>query len=263
MQLAEPAVDTIRHEMRTRRLRLDSIAPRGNDLVTCWFTGDLDGFVSLGSGDHVKFQVPDVDGRLPDAVITDGRLANRAEFALRDMTPREVVDGRLRIDIVRHDGGVVGEWLTRATPGDEVLILGPRGSRRITEPLESARYFVDAAAIPAAERRLAEIAVADAELHVIVAPGAEAGNLDAGDARVIRHELAGGIPGWSGIDAILAESVPADGATLVWAAGEATGVAAARRAAKSLARPGLFGLFNGYWRAGESGYDHHAPLPEA
>lgn len=262
-KLASPATELTRFEPRTRRVRLESMHWRADNLVSCWFTGaDLSDFVSPAGGDHIKLQVPNTDGQLIDQQIDPetGRIANRAELGLRDMTPRAVDcdDQRLRIDIVAHPGGVVGEWLKRAQPGDECAIRGPRGSRRVVEPLDRMIAVVDAAALPAAERRLDDCQL-PGELHLLGIRDVAALDLPA-DVALYEHDLAHP-DDWREVAAEVVARIPADERVLIWGAGEAHGVAQLRAAARERARDGLFGQFNGYWQTGVAEYDHHAELP--
>ena len=271
---ASPAVESVRLPFKTRRMRLESIESNGSAFVTCWFSGDdLRDLQSPGAGDHIKLQVPDASGHLVVPAFDEAgeRLANRADLALRDMTPR-IVDaaaGRLRIDFVRHLGGVIGPWLERAAVGDELAFVGPRGSRRIVEAVDEVRFVADLTALPSAERRFDELPdTVTGELHLVVESAADIDGISVPERiRVITHELGteGVAGGWPGVATALEASLASIEPTqriLIWAAGEASGVASIRAVANAVAREGVFGAFNGYWRAGEAEYDHHAPLPE-
>lgn len=258
MPLTSPATETQRFEPRRRLVTLDALEPRGNRMVRCWFAGDdLADFVSPNATDHIKLQVPDAAGELVEPVrdAETGRIRNRHELGLRDMTPRVVDSGRVAIDIVRHDGGVVGAWLERARVGDQCALLGPRGSKRVTEPLDRMIAVVDLAALPAVERRFRELAL-PGELH-LVGDGIE--TLDLPDSvTVSRHPDA---HGWQAVIAAVQGAQPQPGRTFVWGAGEATRVAELRAALRQIDDLDVFAQFNGYWQRGVSEYDHHAELP--
>lgn len=262
-KLASPATELTRFEPRARQVRLESMHWRADNLVSCWFTGaELHDFVSPAGGDHIKLQVPNASGELVAAQtdLETGRITNRAELGLRDMTPRAIDrdDQRLRIDIVAHAGGVVGQWLNRAQPGDECAIMGPRGSRQVVEPLDRVIAVVDAAALPAAERRLDDFQL-PGELHLLGIRDVAALDLPEGVA-LVEHELERA-DDWGAVAAEVVARIPADERVLVWGAGEAHGVAQLRGRAGERAREGLFGQFNGYWQVGVAEYDHHADLP--
>ena len=266
---AAPELVGERLPMRARRIRLESIEPNGERFVRCWFAGDdLADFRSPGPGDHVKLQVPGADGALVLPEVDDeGRVANREALQLRDMTPREVQGGHLRLDFVRHGDGAVGGWLERMQVGDECVIVGPRGSKRVVDAVEKVVLVADLTALPSAERRFAELpGEPGGVLHLVVADESDVAEVVVPDGVVlVIHELgdAAGAGGWPGVAEKVAASIPATGSVLVWAAGEAAGVASIRRVANEAAREGLVAHFNGYWRAGVAEYDHHAPLPEA
>ena len=60
---------------------------------------------------------------------------------------------------------------------------------------------------------------------------------------------------------IQAQDVDED--TFVWAAGEATTLVPVRRHLKALGLPKANLSLHGYWKRGEAGLDHHAPLDPA
>ncbi|MEF3323258.1 siderophore-interacting protein [Gulosibacter sp. GYB002] len=258
IQLPTPKTDKQRFEMRRRSVTLDSIEHRGPQLVRCWFSGDLEDFVSPNSGDHVKLQVPNGDGNLvaPRIDPETGRPANRAELGLRDMTPRKVEGGRVAIDIVRHSGGVIGSWLEHASVGDRCAFHGPRGTKTIVEPLDELIAVVDLTALPAAERRFTELGI-PGKLHLIGegVDELELPNNVAVTATPYDVEWREVIPG-------VLDDIPPTGAVLVWGAGEARGVSELRAALRQRVRSGLFGAFNGYWQRGIAEFDHHAELPQ-
>ena len=163
-KLASPATELTRFEPRARQVRLESMHWRADNLVSCWFTGaELHDFVSPAGGDHIKLQVPNASGELV-AAQTDpetGRITNRAELGLRDMTPRAIDrdDQRLRIDIVAHAGGVVGQWLHLLGIRDVAALDLPEGVELFEHELERADDWGAVAAevvarIPADERVL-------------------------------------------------------------------------------------------------------------
>lgn len=257
-QLVSPETQMQRFELRRRIVTLDAIETRGERMVRCWFSGDdLADFVSPNSGDHVKLQVPNHEGALtePQRDAETGRILNRAELQLRDMTPRIVSGERIAIDMVRHDGGVIGEWLERASVGDRCAILGPRGSKTIIEQLDALIAVVDLTALPAAERRFRELDL-PGQLHLIGGGGMSV-DVDA-RVQVIRHAE---VHGWQDVVGSVIAALPREGRTFVWGAGEAAGVANLRAALITAAVQGCVTQFNGYWQRGNSEYDHHAQLP--
>jgi len=115
---------------------------------------------------------------------------------------------------------------------------------------------VDLAALPAAERRFHELAL-PGELHLI---GDGVTTLDLPDiVTVTRHPDP---HGWSAAIDAVRHACPQTGRTLMWGAGEASGVANLRAALRAADDANVFAQFNGYWQRGVSEYDHHAELPE-
>ncbi len=83
-------------------------------------------------------------------------------------------DGAVDIDIVHHDGGLISDWATQATPGQTVGVMGPAGAAELKH--ETGLFLAaDGTGIPAVAR-LMETASADATGDVVVAmpPGYDA-----------------------------------------------------------------------------------------
>lgn len=257
VQLTSPATETQRFALRRRLVSVDAVESRGAGMVRCWFRGDLEDFASPNATDHVKLQVPNASGELVEPVRDPetGNILNRTELGLRDMTPRIVADGRVAIDFVRHEGGAIGSWLQRVNVGDPCAFLGPRGSKSIVESLDSFVAVVDLSALPAAERRIADLDLPGV-LH-LVGNGVDA--VAVPDAVTVVHHAE--VQGWGEVVTAAAASIPETGRVLVWGAGEAAGVSNLRAAVRECNRDGLFAQFNGYWQRGVDEYDHHAELP--
>lgn len=257
MPIVSPETELQRFVPRRRLVTLDAIVPRGENMVRCWFVGnDLEDFESPNATDHIKLQVPDESGHLaePERDAQHGRILNREQLGLRDMTPRIVEPHRVAIDIVRHPGGVIGNWLGRARVGDRCAFLGPRGSKRLIQPLDRLIAIVDLAALPAAERRFNELGLPGV-LHLV---GAGGGDIDVPETVTVEVYEPGD---WTRVTDALQPAIANAERTLVWAAGEATGVARVRASLRSIEEAGILAQFNGYWRQGVSEYDHHAELP--
>ncbi len=62
----ERVVQRVRHELRRREVEVTRVQPLGTEFIRVVFAGDsLEGFVSLGYDDHIKFIFPDADGGEP------------------------------------------------------------------------------------------------------------------------------------------------------------------------------------------------------
>src|SRR5690606_18646134 len=78
---------------------------------------------------------------------------------MRDFTPRryDAARGVLEIDFALHESGPATDWAKQASPGQKLVIGGPRGSFIL--PLDFDWYLLigDETALPAIARRLAEL----------------------------------------------------------------------------------------------------------
>ncbi|MBO1901570.1 siderophore-interacting protein [Leucobacter weissii] len=270
------ARERVMHELRVRRLRVlrnTRIAP-GFTRVTLGGE-DLEDFVTLAPGDHVKVIFPDPVTR-ELALPEPGARGLRGDDAIvRDYTPysfrRDAASGpELDIDFVLHgsgssegDGGPASAWAARAQPGDEVGIGGPRGSLLPPRDLDSAVIVADESALPAAARWLDELSdVPVTGLFGVADPGTadylvgRAGpehdlRWFSGDDREARVETA-------------LRELDIDEGTFLFLAGEATALIPLRRyLRRELGLSKDQAQVDGYWKRGTVALDHHAPLDPA
>lgn len=123
---------------------------------------ELEDFVSAGFDDHVKLILPQAGRELPALpVLLDGRptFVEDERPTLRDYTPLRYDAARqnLIMDFALHDAGPATEWALTAPLGQWVGLAGPRGSLVISANLPWHWLFGDETAMPAIERRLAEL----------------------------------------------------------------------------------------------------------
>lgn len=223
-----------------------------------------------GPEDHVKVFLPDpATGVLHAPTIApDGGLQRPTGVVSisRDYTVRaaRAVDGAAEIDVdwVLHgDEGPASAWAARAQEGDELVLVGPRGSVGVPEGVGRLTLVVDETGLPAAARWV-EAVGADVPVTAVVEIG------DDVDEAFVEDELDGAVveilyrtdgPGQ------LADAVRALGAPehdeLVVAAGEAGDLVPVRRHLRHTvgARPDQLAI-SGYWRRGVVNLDHHLPL---
>jgi NADPH-dependent ferric siderophore reductase len=154
LDAATPAADPraprrVRHETRRRALTVKSVEKLAAHMIRVTFTGDLDGFVSLGFDDHVKLFFPDG--------TKDG--AGAPNTLSRDFTPRlyDPAANTLAVDFAIHDAGPATRWAAQAKPNDALTIGGPRGSFIIPTNYDWHLLIGDETALPAIGRRLAEL----------------------------------------------------------------------------------------------------------
>lgn len=237
----------VRHEPVIRNLVVVRRSPVSPSLLRITLGGDdLDGFTSLGAADHVKALFPDE--------------------VRRDFTPRAFragTDGavpELDIDFFLHGEGNASSWAETAKEGDALTIGGPRGSR--LAPTGAARVILgaDESALPAFARWI-ELLPDDVEIFGFVEldNAADAAYLDPDhihQARVVWLEKADGA-----LERAIRALGPIGDDTFVWVAEEATSLIPIRRyLRRELGLPAEQVAIDGYWKRGESGRDHHAPI---
>lgn len=244
--MIEPSA-VIRHEPLQRSLVVSGIATPSPSFRRITFTGDeLAGFTSLGATDHIK-------------VIVDGETR-------RDYTPRAFrmpAHGRgaeLDIDFLLHGEGLTAAWAASAKPGDPARIGGPRASR--LPPVGATRVILgaDESSLPALARWI-ELLPEETEIYGFVELDNEsdAAYLDpelVHKARIVWLEKADGV-----LERALRSMGDIDESTYVWVAGEANTLIPIRRyLRRELSLPSTQVKIDGYWKRGESGRDHHAPI---
>lgn len=247
---APRARDAVRHEVRRRRLRVLERGDAGGGLVRLTLGGDdLAGFTSLGPEDHVKLFVPGPDGLV-------GRDYTPSEFR-----PIGASSGpELDLDVVVHAGagGPASDWAAGARPGDEVEVGGPRGSRLAPTGFRGALLIADPSGLPALRRWIRALA-GETPMRALLFGGATADYLDEAEALAATPQVVG--PDHELLEVVRSQDVDAD--VFVWAAGEASAIVPVRRHLKELGLPKENRSLHGYWKRGDAGFDHHAPLDPA
>lgn len=237
----------VRHEPAQRSLVVKSITSPSPSFRRLTFTGDdLLSFTSLGATDHVK-------------VIVDGETR-------RDYTPRffraAVEDNgpELDIDFFLHGSGRTTTWAASAKPGDPALIGGPRASR--LPPTGASRVILgaDESSLPALARWI-ELLPDETEIYgfVTLDNPSDAVYLDPDHVHKARISWLDKSPGV--LERSLRRMGGIDDSTFVWIAGEATSLIPVRRYLRhELALTSRQLKVDGYWKSGEAGRDHHAPI---
>lgn len=233
-------VQRVRHEIRARELSVQRIEPLGDSLLSITFGGDaLDGFVSSGFDDHIKFIFDGADG----------------EPVRRDYTPvrYDAAARELTLEFALHDGGAADTWARQAVVGQAAIIAGPRGSMVVPLDYDFHLLAGDRAALPAIRRRLAELPASSRALLVIAASGADRLPLTSA-AQVEIH--------WVDDDAAMVEALRAltlpAGEGYAWFGGEASTAKLVREvfADKGLNKDAM--RVSAYWKRGAEG--HHEQL---
>jgi NADPH-dependent ferric siderophore reductase len=264
--------EMIRHPLVVRRLAVTATRELVPSIVRVTLGGDeLAGFAAEGPADHMKVFFPDpVSGELllPEVDAQGLRRPDAAGAIIsRDYTPVTFRPSTLELDVdfvIHGDDGPASAWAGRATPGDELGIGGPRGSRLVPSGIGRLVIVADETSLPATRRWLGLLPdgipvtglfdVADESLAGYFAddPGLQ--------ARLDAEWLARG-DGPGQLDEALRSLGPIDDDTFVFLAGEATTLAPLRRyLRRELGLPAEQVSANGYWKRGIVNFDHHAPV---
>ena len=238
--------EVVRHELRRRRVSVVARQELPGSLVRITLGGDdLEGFASLGPEDHVKLFF---EG--PDGVV--GRDYTPSEFRALGASSGPELD----VDFVVHGtDGPATAWASTAVEGDEIDFGGPRGSRLAPIGFRNALLIADPAGLPAL-RRWVRAFDGDPSTRAVLFGGADAGFLDETERATVLLQVLE--DGHDLLETVQAQDI--DGDTFVWAAGEASTLVPVRRHLKDLGLPKENRSLHGYWRRGEAGLDHHAPL---
>lgn len=233
---------------------------------------ELEGFTSMDAHDHFKLLFP-VDPDVAPVTPVKGEKGfvypeGTPEQAMRDFTPRAFDPERneLVVDFVIHDDGPATNWAAQAKPGQQVGMVGPRGSRIVSHDFDWYLMIGDETAWPSFERRLEELPAGAKALVFVEVDDAshELRYTTAADAQVtwVHRNGAPAGTGTALLDAVKAAAFP-EGEYYTWGGGEASTLRDIRRHLvneRGMNREYL--NFTGHWRRGEDNFDHHTPLDE-
>lgn len=256
---------------RATVLRVARVAP---SIVRVTVSGpEFADFTSAGPADHVRVFFPDErTGELvaprPVGPGEDGIIRPDRAWIARDFTPLpRVVGAGVEVDLdffVHPDPGPASSWAESAEPGDELVIVGPRGSKRAPQEIDGLLLICDETSLPSVTRWVRAVPAGTRVdvIAVVPAPGewvAEyIGDYPGVEIRV--HVVAPDASGQTVLSAI-DELGPIGEGVFVWAAGEATALVPVRRhLRRALGLPAAQAQLSGYWRGGVVAFDHHAPI---
>ncbi len=247
----------VRHPFRARHVRLLAREPVSPGFVRLTLGGpELHDFTSAGFDDHVKLILPQAGLEKPNlpAMVGGRPQVEEPRPVMRDYTPLrfDPVGHTLLMDFAVHGTGPAVEWALGAPIGQWLGLAGPRGSMLLPDDLQWHWLLGDETAVPAIERRLAELpAGTRAAVRVQLA--------DPADRRAWRSAADLDLQ-WvdSLAGAVDALEIPA-GPGFIWAAGENRAMALLRK--QLLAKPGADPRrmrIASYWKRGEAG--HHEEI---
>jgi NADPH-dependent ferric siderophore reductase len=271
--------DGKRNRFTARRATVISVEQVSPAFVRVTVGGpDFHDFTSGGPADHVRVFFPDPqtgDLVAPTAVgpNDDGIVRPDAPTIARDYTPlnpRLSDDGHSQVidlDFSLHDNpGPATAWAASAAPGDQLVVVGPRGSKQAPQSIDGLLLVVDDTALPSASRWLSGVPVS--VNRAVIA-------LTRLTSDEVRNYLAAEAP--FAVDITVIEPHPSAAAhasleaavrereigpaTFVFAAGEAEALVPIRRyLRRELGLPPEQVAVSGYWRAGVVGFDHHEAI---
>ncbi len=208
-------------------------------------------------GASVRLLVPPPGGApvvLPEWTGNEFRAADGSRAPIRTLTPvdPDPEAGRLTLDVIRHDAGLLTAWVDAVQPGDEVAVSGTGRGYTVEPDADAYLLAGDETALPALRqvlaavpegtpvRLVAEVRAPTAEIPLPDRPGLEVRWLVADpDAP----------PGRAMVAAVAGAELPAG--VQVWAAGEAAAVQRIRRHLfEDRGLPRSQGHVRGYWKVG-------------
>lgn len=251
-------VERVRHEFGARHMQLLSREFVSPGFVRLTLGGaDLASFNSAGFDDHVKFLLP-VAGQekplLPRLVDGRPQFDGSDRPIARDFTPVrwDGSKGTMVLEFALHEAGPATVWAREAQIGQWAGVAGPRGSMVVPGGLDWHWLIGDASALPAIERRLAELpAGTRASVRVCVDHAA--------DQRPLTSAAELDLQWVDSLDAAAQALELPEGHGFIWAAGEHAEMSQLRRTlmAKPGVNPKLMRIAS-YWKRGEVG--HHEEL---
>lgn len=259
-----------RHRFTARTVKVTAVTQVEQFIRVSLAGPELHDWASTGPSDHARVFFPDpetgvLNAPAPAGPDTDGIVRPDLPMHGRDLTPlnmREIPETGERafdIDILQHtNAGPASRWGAIAKPGDQLVVVGPRGSREVAVAAPRVLCFVDATALPAAARWVSEMP-GSADVQVIVdahEPAEQA-------RRYLRAQCGRDVAVTAAVDGFAAAAIAAgiDDGSYVFIAGEASSLVPLRRLLRhELKLPREQYAVTGYWRQGDAAFDHHSPI---
>lgn len=259
-----PRVERIRHEPQAgivSVVSVDDLAP-GYRRIT-FEGGHLSTLVSPSPRDHVRIVIP-ADPAATPVLPADATGQVTRTFSLRRALPDQ---GRIEVDVVMHATGPATAWARQAQPGQQVGIVGPRGSKIVHPAFDWFLMIGDETMLPSILRQVEEtppsleivafVEVQGPENELPFPPGERATV-----HWVHRGDAAPGT-GTALLDAVRAATFPG-GEGYVFGGGEAGTLGPIRRhLLEDRGIPARNMSISGHWKRGVANHDHHEPIDEA
>jgi len=256
---------TYTHPLMPRLVTVSSVTALGPRMVRIRVVGeDLKSLRSVAPEDHVKvFFDKDSEGqpvlpRVQNDRWIDGRSMTSRDYTIRDANPAE---GWMDLDFVLHEHGIAGRWAGTAQVGDQLALLGPRGSFRVKDVFDWYVLAADETALPALARWVSALRP-EAKVFAFIEVQDSADEIPLESPAQISAQWLHRGERPAGSTNLLEEAVRGlelpDGEGFVWVAGESMSIKPLRRYLKN-----ELGLerdnwdVDGYWRRGKADHDHH------
>ncbi|MHA6667902.1 siderophore-interacting protein [Homoserinimonas sp. A447] len=260
----------LRHEPAVRNLQVTAVRELSPGYLRITLSGDeLTGFVTAGPTDHSKLFFPDpATGTITAPQLVEGRMQRpeTGTVTVRDFTPREFRDGdtpEVDFDFFLHGEGPASAWAAAAAVGDPIVIAGPRGSRMPPSGISQVILAADETALPALARWI-EALPEEVEIVAFATVSNESDAAYLEPAHVNRARVVWIDKHPDALERAFRAYGPISDDTYVWAAGEAASLIPIRRyLRRELGLPTAQVKVDGYWKRGEAGRDHHAPVDPA
>ena len=221
--MTKHAIARVRHEARRRILTVQQVERVTPKMARVTLGGDLTGFTSAAYDDHMKVFFP-LPGQSAPTVADQSEDAPRSPG--RDYTPRryDVARNELVIDFAIHEAGPATDWATKAKPGQQIGVGGPRGSFVVPDDFDWYLFIGDETALPAIGRRLEELRSGTRAIVVAAVAGPEEQQTFASKASVetvwVHRPLSRAEDPAPLLDAVRKLDLPKSGDGYCWAAGE-------------------------------------------
>ena len=227
---AKHAITRVRHEPRRRLLTVRKVERLTPNMARVTLAGDLTGFTSSAYDDHVKVFFP-LPGQSAPTIPEQGpngpvHAEGVERSPSRDYTPRryDAARNELVIDFALHDAGPATDWATRAAPGQQLGVGGPRGSFVVPDDFDWYLFIGDETALPAIGRRLEELRAGTQAIVVAAVTGPEEEQAFESRADVktiwVHRPLSQAEDPAPLLDAVRALTLPKTGDGYAWAAGK-------------------------------------------